>query len=135
TQPVCGPGAARHLEMMLGGTHREALPGWLQAAARTGARVPERLLPELLQAGRQHRDLRGWIAAVAGRRGRWLAQQNPDWAYLASEEDEVLGWETSPRAARQLHLQVLRATDPARAREQLAQTWEQEGADERAAFL
>src|SRR5437762_1943286 len=47
----------------------------------------------------------------------------------------ALGWETSPRAARELLLQQLRSTDPARAREQLAQTWETEGADERAAFL
>src|SRR5262249_36819787 len=43
TQKACRGGAARHLELMLGGTHREALPGWLQAAARSGVRVPERL--------------------------------------------------------------------------------------------
>src|SRR5262249_31104906 len=47
TQSVCRGGAARHLELMLAGTHREALPGWLQAAARSGVRVPERLLPNL----------------------------------------------------------------------------------------
>lgn len=135
TQPVCSARAAQQLELMLAGTHAGALPEWLRFAAQRGLRVPEHLLPELLQAGRQDRSLREPILEVAGKRGRWLAAQNREWSYLAIDEVEENAWETGARAARQLVLSRVRAVDPARARTMVEETWSQEAADDRAAFL
>lgn len=135
SQPICSLRAAQQLELMLAGTHAGALPEWLRAAARRGVRVPEYLLPELLQAGRQDRSLRDPILEVAGRRGRWLAARNRDWSYLAIDEVEETAWETGARAARQLLLGRVRAADPAKARTMLEETWSQEAADDRSAFL
>lgn len=134
-QPVCTIRAAQQLELMLAGTHAGALPEWLRAAAARGVRVPEHLLPELLQAGRQDRSLRAPILEVAGKRGRWLAAQNRDWSYLAIEDEEDSSWETGSRAARQLILSRIRAADPERARKMVEETWSQEAADDRTAFL
>ncbi|MCC2668826.1 MAG: hypothetical protein K0Q72_1297 [Armatimonadetes bacterium] len=134
-QPTCSPRSAQHLELMLSGTHAAALPEWLGLAVRRGFRVPERLLPELLQAGRQSREFREPILQVAGKRGRWLAAQNPEWNYLAIEDEEEASWETGSRAARQVVFGRMRAADPDQARELLAQSWAQEPADERSGFL
>jgi hypothetical protein len=133
--PRCSMAAARHLGLMLSGRHREALPEWLRAAASAGRRAPEHLLPELIQAGRLQRDLRESILAVAGQRGRWLAAQNREWAYLATGVDEDGSWETGSRAARELQLGQRRAADPDAARELLAESWAQETADARVAFV
>src|SRR5581483_11281851 len=91
---VPGPAAVR-LARMLRGDQVRALPEWLAAAERGGYRVPA-----LLERGRGDRSLRPYIARTTGRRGLWLALQNPDWAYLATENvpapaDDV--WEVGTR--------------------------------------
>ena len=68
---------------MLGGTHRALLPEWLAALASAGRRAPAALLPDLLELGRTHADLRAAILPALDRRGRWLAAQNPDWSYAS----------------------------------------------------
>jgi hypothetical protein len=69
-----------------------------------------------------------------GRRGEWLAAQNPDWTY-ATPRDEQEVWDTGNREERLLLLQNLRSADATRARELLATTWPQESAKDRAVFL
>lgn len=133
-RPRCGPRAARCLQQMLQGQYSQLLAEWLEKAAIAQQRVPEMLLPSLLDRGRQQRELRASILLVLGQRGRWLAAQNPDWSYalaLATEED----WETGTLAARLLYLQDLRSHHPARARELLQSTWSQETAGDRTKFL
>jgi hypothetical protein len=83
--PACSPRAARHLATMLGGTHRALLPEWLAALADAGRRAPAALLPELLELGRAHADMRQAILPALDRRGRWLAAHNPEWSYASSE--------------------------------------------------
>ncbi|MBD2464669.1 hypothetical protein H6G89_27055 [Oscillatoria sp. FACHB-1407] len=132
--PRCSPRAACLLQQMLQGQYTQVLPEWLAIASKQRQRVPELYLPELLDAGRQQRDLRAAILLVLGQRGRWLAAQNPDWSYaveVATEED----WETGSTAARLLYLQDLRSHQPDRARELLQGTWSQESAGDRAKFL
>lgn len=142
TAPIVPDAAARRLERLLAGEHLRVLPEWLTAVAEAGLRVPARLLPELLEKGRGERAIRPAIARTAGRRGLWLALQNPDWAYLATEDtpaepavqsDGV--WETGTRGQRVAYLGRLRGTDPAAAREALAGTWAKEPAADRTAFL
>jgi hypothetical protein len=156
TLPAVSPEAALRLQQILAGQQVRMLPEWLDAAAQNGYRVPARLLPDLLEKGRGDRMLRPHIAAAAGRRGLWLALQNPDWAYLTTEavttdtgtagspaDDVAEGngpgepdvWETGTRGQRVTRLGALRAEDPGRARTALRETWAKEPAADRVAFL
>ena len=126
--------SGQHLALMLDGEFREVLPEWLTALNRAHKRVPEEHLPALLDHGRLEPALRGMIVAVLGRRGEWLAAQNPDWLYATRREEKDV-WETGSREERLLLLEHLRRVDPAKARELLATTWSQESAKDRAVFL
>lgn len=132
--PRCSARAGEHLAMILSGQHGESLAEWLTAAAAARQRAPERLLVQLLDAGRQRRYLQEAILPVLGKRGCWLAAQNPDWKYVAGEDDETT-WLCGDRSARQLLLKKLRASNPASAREKIAMIWDKEVAEDRAAFL
>jgi hypothetical protein len=130
--PRCSPRVVSFLQQMLQGHYPQVLPEWLAMAA--GQRVPELYLPDLLDLGKQKRDLRAAILPVLGKRGQWLAAQNPEWNYaidIATEAD----WETGNPGARLLYLQDLRSHHPDRARTLLQTTWDQESAVDRAKFL
>jgi len=150
--PTCSPRAARHLATMLGGTHRALLPEWLAALQSAGRRAPAALLPDLLELGRAHPDMRAAILPALDRRGHWLAAQNPDWSYASSEflvlsaelNQEILKtqnsklktqWETGSRSTRLLLLAELRKSAPAQARDLIESTWATEKADDRAVFV
>jgi hypothetical protein len=150
--PACSPRAARHLATMLGGTHRALLPEWLAALAAAGRRAPAALLPDLLDLGRAHAELREAILPALDRRGRWLVAQNSDWSYARTElrglrtesgmeslspQSSILSteWEMGIRPARLALLAELRSSDPALARGLVESTWASEKADDRAAFL
>lgn len=132
--PACSSVAGARLDLMLRGTHREVLPEWLALAARAAKRVPPEHLPALLELGRTQRELRPAILAVLGKRGRWLAAQNPAWDYSA-EQLLPEEWDTGTRDARISLLTRLRAEDPEAARALLESTWAQEAPDDRARFL
>ncbi|MBD2033956.1 hypothetical protein H6F76_02685 [Leptolyngbya sp. FACHB-321] len=132
--PRCSPRAARHLQQILEGQFPHLLSEWLEKAAIAGQRVPEMLLPSLLDKGRQQRELRSAILSVLGQRGRWLAAQNPNWNYAVALTTEA-DWETGTPSARLLYLQNLRSHNPDRVRELLQSTWKQETASDRAKFL
>ncbi|MBN1890505.1 MAG: hypothetical protein JW850_21105 [Thermoflexales bacterium] len=139
--PRCSARAAQHLRLMLHKQHKELLPEWLAALAARQQRLPEEWLPALLDVGRSQADLRLAIVRVIGRRGQWLAAQNPTWDYACPGDADGAGdsaatlWQTGKAAARLLLLQALRASAPDRARELLAATWKQESAEDRAAFI
>ena len=126
--------SGQHLALMLDGEFREVLAEWLAAMNGAHKRVPEEYLPSLLDLGRDEPRLRRLIIAVLGRRGEWLAAQNPDWSY-ATQKDEKNVWETGERDARVLLLEHLRTADANAARDLLATTWSQESAKDRVAFL
>ncbi|MBD1875062.1 hypothetical protein H6F75_16370 [Nodosilinea sp. FACHB-131] len=132
--PQCSPRAARCLQQILEGQFPQLLSEWLEKAAIARQRVPEMLLPSLLDKGRQQRELRAAILPVLGQRGRWLAAQNPDWNYAVALTTEA-DWETGTPSARLLYLQDLRSHHPDHARELLQSTWKQETASDRAKFL
>jgi hypothetical protein len=126
--------SGQHLALMLDGEFREVLPEWLAAMSRARKRVPEEYLPALLDQGEVETSLRRMIVDVIGKRGEWLAAQNPNWHY-ATRRDEKELWETGNREERLLLLEYLRKADPTKARELLATTWAQEPAKDRDSFL
>ena len=134
-RPACSLRSSDHLVRMLGGQNREVLPEWLAALAQAGRRVRDEDLVSLLEQGRSQRDLREAIVAVMGQRGRWLAAQNPDWSYATGRENPEGDWQTASREWRLDELKRCRVSDPARARELVASTWDQETPPDRAAFL
>ncbi len=129
----CPPAAAHHLWTMLAGQHQDALPEWLRALAARGLRAPRAALPSLLDLGRRACDLQPDIRPVLGERGEWLARRQPGWTWAVRPDDSE--WETGSIEARVEVLRRWRATDPERAREQLAAAWPAEPPEHRRALL
>jgi len=103
-----------------------------------GGCLPYRILPKALDLGQRTRALRPLLLPVLGQRGQWLARQNPEWAYAVgqAEDDNPNGvWETGSLDQRLIYLRRLRQTDPAQARELLAQTLAESSAKERNELL
>jgi len=134
-RPPCSARAATHLATMLGSSYRQLLPEWLELLVASGRALPPELLPDLLAWGRTEAAHRARLLAAVGRRGLWLAAQNPDWQYVALADDDDATWQTGVRATRLLLLQRLRREDPERARQLLESTWKSESAKNRAEFL
>lgn len=110
-----------------------------QKLATAGKRLPHRLLPKALEAGRRSTALRPFLLPVLGARGSWLAAQNQAWAYavggstIETASEDV--WAHGSLEQRKLFLTKLRETDAARARDLVAAALESEGAKERAVFI
>ncbi|MGA4540366.1 DUF5691 domain-containing protein [Uniformispora flossi] len=118
----------------------ELLPEWLAEARARGCRAPEPEVPALLDLARAHTELREDVAALAGPRGRWLAQLNPDWTWLTRISAADLApdggvWEHGLFGERLAYVTALRERDADAARELLATTWRGEPAEDRAQFL
>ncbi len=132
--PPCSDRAGQYLTRILRGEHPELLYKWLAMAQATSVRVSDAALPELLERGKTQLKLREAMVPVLGKRGCWLAAQNPDWNYIGAIADDST-WESGSREARLWLLQLRRRENPARAREMLAATWIKESAADRAIFL
>ncbi len=133
--PRCSPRSARCLQQILQGQYVQLLAEWLELAAIAQQRVPEMLLPELLDKGQQQQDLRAAILPILGKRGQWLAAQNPAWSYTTALTANEADWETGSFYARLAVLQSLRSHNPDQARTLLQTTWNREAASDRAKFL
>lgn len=140
TRPRVSEAAARRLDGLLA-DRPGLLPEWLSLCAAAGARVPEELLPGLLERARTSRALAARLAPVVGERGRWLAALNPDWHRVLDrvaadvEAPDAADWETGRRADRVAYLAALRRSDPGAARELLAEGCAAEAPDDRAEFI
>lgn len=130
------------------------LPAWLYAVEEHGWRIPEENLIAVLECGRKEpdflqRDLRDALQIPLGRYGQWLVTQNPEWSYalpigqkasepevapISVEESDMIWYRRTKRERFPL-LNRLRRYDPARARDLLESTWEEESATDRADFL
>ncbi len=132
--PYCNSRASEYLAWMLKGEHREILREWLTKVKLTGKRVPEKYLPDLLDLGKKESKLQDFILPVLGKRGRWLAKQNPDWTY-ALEVNSEESWVNGNSQERRLFLKKLRSEDPHQARELIQETFSKENAADRSSFL
>jgi Family of unknown function (DUF5691) len=132
-RPVCSPAAGRRLAALLAGEHRALLPEWLATAEAAGLRPVPELLPALLESAVVRTELRPAVAAAAGPRGAWLAERQPRWAFPPPDPER---WATTDsRGERRALLAELRRRDPARARELLVSTWDEESPEDRATFV
>lgn len=105
---------------------------------QAGQRLPHGLLVSALNQGRQSTELREWLLPVLGERGRWLATQNPQWAYAAGVQetaDPEQIWQEGSVAQRVSLLETERTSDPAKARARLEASLKELNAKERAPMV
>ncbi|MGE8448520.1 MAG: DUF5691 domain-containing protein [Comamonas sp.] len=128
----------RLLGEVLQGNAPELLALALASLDEAGQRLPYALLVDALHQGRQSVELRQWLTPVLGERGRWLAAQNPQWAYahgVQETADAEQIWQEGSLEQRVALLQQQRATDPAGARARLEASLKELGARERAPMV
>lgn len=136
----CPPPAAALLAQLLAGDD-ELLPDWLRLAVAAGVHVPADTLPLLLDRAARDGSLRAAVAGVAGRRGGWLAAQNPAWRWLTRSAPVEAGagdvrlWHDGSPEQRRAWLFACRRRDPDAARAHLAADWKTEKADHRRRLL
>ena len=105
---------------------------------QAGLRLPHGLLVAALNQGRQSTELREWLLPVLGERGRWLATQNPQWAYAAGVQESADAeqiWQEGSIAQRVNLLESERGSDPAKARARLETSLKELNAKERAPMV
>ncbi len=132
--PCCNQVSEQHLGMILNGEYNVILPEWLKVAASAKKIVSPRYLPELLTLGKQQNNLRKYILPVLGKRGIWLAAQNPEWNYILGEDTDKI-WKNGSLEARKNLLEELRQSAAEKGRRQLQNIWNKERAPERACLL
>ncbi|MEB3215259.1 MAG: DUF5691 domain-containing protein [Nostocales cyanobacterium 94392] len=132
--PYCNLLSEQHLQMMLSGEYSAFLPEWLKMTAKVEKIVSPKYLPELLGLGKRQHDLRKDILPVLGKRGIWLAAQNPQWNYVIGENTAKI-WKSGSLEAKKNLLKQLRQSEAAKGREQLQHIWSKEKAQERASLL
>ncbi len=132
--PFCSQDSEQHLGMMLSGEYSAFLPEWLTLLAEAKKVVSPKYLPELLTKGIIQHHWRIYILPVLGKRGIWLAAQNPDWNYVSGENTDKI-WKSGSLEARIKLLKELRQSEPEKGRKQLQNIWSKERAPERASLL
>jgi hypothetical protein len=139
----CSPIAALLLQSMLSGQNKEIIPEWISLAMDHSHRVPEEILPDLLQYAEKNPDAIEIVLQVIGKRGRWLALRIPGMektkAAVAVEsltDDKIENfWQTEKLYARNLLLQTVRKSNPAKGLALISLTWNEDHAEERKTFL
>ncbi|MDG4824431.1 DUF5691 domain-containing protein [Asanoa sp. WMMD1127] len=147
-RPIVPPAAAERLDVLLtdgatgwgGPAQRAVLGQWLLEAGRRQLLVPPETLPLLLDLGRRDTALRPALGVVAGRRGPWLAQRQSEWRYFRdvggeAETADPQDWLTGTPGERLAYLVALRATDPAKGLDLLAETFDAEPPHDRVLLL
>ncbi len=148
----CTDPARQILEQILGGSHRDLLPEWLQLARQAQQRIPSDLLPTFLHEGRQSVALRPDLLPVLGKRGRWLAAQNSAWSYARDSQDPQMTqtdptsteatpqnldaiWQTGESRQRLALLEETLDRDPEQVRTWIQSTWKKDPAEFRLSSL
>lgn len=131
----CPPAARSLLQRALDhlGDQPRWLIQWLEAAARTGIRLPADRLPLLMNLAIRDPDLSLALGPVLGERGYWLAAQNPVWCRFRDDPDEI--WARGKPADRLFLLHRLRRHQPEQARQRWQQALEQFAARDRHKLL
>ena len=93
-KPVTSKSAHHLKEMLFGKKDKqmgEALIEFIYYAQKNNKILSPELLPALFHLFRGDKKMNGILKAVIGKRGTWLAKQNPDWfVYLQGEIVEII---------------------------------------------
>ena len=130
----CTVVAMRVLKDILSEESIPLLKFWLQQCNAKDQLVQPELIPSLLAEGMQQKKLQTLIAACCGKRGEWLSSFNEAWNFSQNQTAEQR-WQTGTPEQRRTILKDTRTNDPALAGEWLQQTWPQEDANTKTAFL
>lgn len=141
--PTCPPDARRVvvagrglLPVMLAQRDTGLVEQWAARVESRGGRPHPADLPALLDLATRPgvQRLQPVVERLAGPRAAWLAAQHSPWGWAAVAEEHA--WRVAPRHARVGLLRRLRREGRRqRAAELLAETWDREGAEDRAALL
>ncbi len=131
----------KHLHYLLSHDGQDYLLDWLLLASQHHLLCPRAMLPQLLKLGENNKKWRLGIAQIAGKRGYWLAQQNPEWAWLIGGQYDLDQpqfndyWQNAALASRELLFERWRRAEPTRALAFLQQIWPEENANNRKVFV
>jgi len=138
TLEVCSPRVSALVRELLEGgdpERDELLAELFQHMALARRRLPPELLVSVLSRSRDWP--RATLEPVLGERGRWLSRFRPGWRpppTLQGADIERV-WAEGSFEERRTALEDMRRIDPARTRQWLKDTWNQEKAEHRARFL
>ncbi|KAF0247415.1 MAG: hypothetical protein FD167_3184 [bacterium] len=117
----------------------KAFAEYLSLLGKTACRISNDNLCQILNYGNSYPEFREGICKVIGKRGQWLAEQNPNWAYARVTNPKNVTpeeiWQIGNKLDRINLLKELRKKDSKKARELVLSTWKEESADERVAFI
>ena len=130
----CNAAATQVLKDILSEENIPLLKFWLQHCHQKQQVSHPEIIPVLLTSGVQQKKLQWLIADCCGKRGEWLASFNAAWNFSSTQSDEER-WQTGTFEQRKEILKQKRRTDPSKAREWVEQTWLQEDANTKTAFL
>lgn len=133
-KPYCRAFAMQVLKDIQSEESIPLLKFWLQQCHAKNQLVQPELIPSLLSEGVQQKKLQTLIAACCGKRGEWLSRFNEAWNFSQNQTAEQL-WQTGTPEQRKAILKDTRSSDPALAANWLQQTWTQEDANTKTAFL
>lgn len=139
-EPTCPRAAEQVLHLILRDIHPELLDTWLALAAQMGFVLPHACLAALIDKSVNHYALRPLLRPVLGKRGLWLAAQNPVWSPFycnaaAPDEASASHWELGNLQQRCDALKAMRARGPVAALAAVEREWPQEPAENRIALL
>jgi hypothetical protein len=136
-EKTCSPRAALQLSEILHGQYQGLLLEWCQLAHQQQLKAPCEYLPDLLEhAGQLSVKERSLIQSVLGKRGLWLAGQNPSWKpLLIPEQLDDTVWQTGTCRQRADYFCGVRAVNPAKARQLAEEIWPQEAPDSKLLFI
>jgi len=107
---------------------------WLQECNAKQQIVQPELITDLLSVAVQEKRLQPLVAGCAGKRAEWLSRFNEDWNFSQSQTSTEF-WQTGTPVQRKMVLEEIRRADPDAARALLQETWQQEDAAAKTAFL
>ncbi|MEO1290187.1 MAG: DUF5691 domain-containing protein, partial [Chloroflexota bacterium] len=124
-RPACNVTAQQHLKLMLNHSHEQLLPYWLDALHNHQQRIPNEMLPAILNYGRKQADHHHLLRNAIGERGQWLAQasNNKFWKWILQNEPDLKDSENG-YIAWENYFKRLRQQDPHYALQVIEAYWE-----------
>lgn len=85
----CSAEATMHLELMLSGFYKKALPEFFYQLDQANKILLPEALPAVLKSSLRSKDLWNRARPFLGNRGAWLLEQNPAWHSLSKRPEEA----------------------------------------------